>query len=54
MGKQRRRIPRWLSVDLMIFAVSLIIIAVGVWIGLEGESSARHPSPDSARAADSF
>jgi hypothetical protein len=35
MGKQLKRMPRWLSVDLTILAVSLIIIAVGVWMGIE-------------------
>jgi hypothetical protein len=27
--------PRWRSVDLTIFAVCLIIIAFGVWMGIE-------------------
>jgi hypothetical protein len=35
MGKQLKRMPRWRSVDLTIFAVSLIIIAFGVWMGIE-------------------
>ena len=35
MGKQLRHMPRRLSVDLTILAVSLIIIAVGVWMGIE-------------------
>jgi hypothetical protein len=33
MGKQQKRMPR--SVDLTIFAASLIIIAFGVWMGIE-------------------
>jgi len=37
MDKQRQRIPTWLTVDVTVIAVSLIIIAVGVWIiGFEG------------------
>jgi hypothetical protein len=36
MDKQPQRIPTWLSIDLTIIAVSVIIIAVGVWIGFEG------------------
>ena len=40
MGKQLKRMPRWLSVDLTIFAVSAIIIAFGVWMGFEAVSEA--------------
>jgi hypothetical protein len=40
MGKQLKRMPRWLSVDLTILAVSLIISAVGVWMGIEVVSQA--------------
>jgi hypothetical protein len=29
-------IPTWLSIELAILAVSVIIIAAGVWIGFEG------------------
>ena len=36
MDKQLIRMPRWLSVDLAIIAVSVILIAAGVWIGFEG------------------
>jgi thiamine transporter ThiT len=36
MKKQLRRIPKWLSVDLTLIAVSVIILAAGVWIGLAG------------------
>ena len=36
MDKQPQRIPTWLSIDLAILAVSVIIIAAGVWIGFEG------------------
>jgi hypothetical protein len=36
MGKQSPRIPTRLSLDFIILAVSIIIIAFGVWIGFEG------------------
>jgi len=38
MDMQSRRIPTWLTVDLTIIAVSMIMIAAGVWIGFEGPS----------------
>jgi hypothetical protein len=37
MGKPQR-VPTWLTVDVTVIAVSMIIIAVGVWIGFEGPS----------------
>jgi hypothetical protein len=40
MGKQLKRMPRWLSVDLTILAASVIIIAFGVWMGFEVVSQA--------------
>jgi hypothetical protein len=53
MGKQSQRISTRLSLDFIILAVSIVIIALGVWIGFEGApflnllSKARR---DSARA----
>lgn len=26
--------PRWLTIDLTVIAISLVIIAIGIWIGL--------------------
>ena len=40
MDKQTKRIPNWLSIDLAILAASVIIIAAGVWVGLQGPSQA--------------
>ena len=40
MDKQPQRIPTWLSIDLAILAVSVIIIAFGVWMGFEVVSQA--------------
>ena len=31
-----KRVPMWLSVDLTILAVSVIILAAVMWIGFEG------------------
>ena len=27
-----KRIPRWLTIDLLVIAISLVIIRLGVWI----------------------
>jgi hypothetical protein len=37
MGKPQRFLT-WLTVDVTVIAISMIIIAVGVWIGFEGPS----------------
>jgi hypothetical protein len=28
------RVPRWLTIDLTVIVISIIIIGVGLWIGL--------------------
>jgi len=37
-GQATMRFPTWLTVDVTVIAISMIIIAVGVWIGFEGPS----------------
>ena len=27
-----KRIPQWLTIDLLVIAVSLVIIGIGIWI----------------------
>lgn len=34
MGKSAKSIPRWLTIDLTVIAISMLIIAIGIWIGL--------------------
>ncbi len=34
MGKSAKSVPRWLTLDLVVIAVSMVIIAIGIWIGL--------------------
>ena len=30
------RMPAWLTIDLAVIAISLIIIGIGIWIGFDG------------------
>lgn len=30
------RMPAWLTIDVIIIAIGLVIIGIGVWIGFEG------------------
>jgi hypothetical protein len=36
MDRRSRRIPTWLTVDMIILAASIIFIAAAMWIGFEG------------------
>lgn len=33
-----RRIPTWLTTDLIIIVLGMVIIGVGIWIGFDGHS----------------
>jgi hypothetical protein len=34
MTQYAKRIPTWLTIDLLVIAISLAIIGLGVWIGI--------------------
>ena len=34
MGKSAKGVPRWLTIDVTVIAISMVIIAIGIWIGL--------------------
>ena len=39
MDKQpSTRVPAWLTIDVIIIALGLVIIGVGIWIGFDGRS----------------
>ena len=33
-----KRIPRWLTIDVVIIALGLVIIGAGIWVGFDGHS----------------
>jgi uncharacterized membrane protein YczE len=34
MNKRLRRVPTWLTVDMLVIVISLVIIGIGVGIGI--------------------
>jgi hypothetical protein len=45
MTKQAKRIPRWLTIDLMILVVGAVIIIVSaLWLGINIQHIAQRPS----------
>ena len=36
--RREKRIPRWLTTDLMIIVLGMVTIGVGIWIGFDGHS----------------
>jgi hypothetical protein len=34
----QRSIPKWLTIDLAIIVLGLVIMGIGVWIGFDGHS----------------
>ena len=34
MTPSAKRIPNWLTIDLLVIAASLAIIGIGIWIGI--------------------
>ena len=31
-----KRIPRWVTIDVVIIALGLVIIGAGIWVGFDG------------------